>query len=267
MKKIFLLLILALVLKTTSHAQGNLAMAISKVADTKVKIEWRNPYGDSVVQLNVQRSWDSVRNFLTVFVPLSPELPQNGYIDETDGYNARYYRIFYVLADGRFFFTRSKKNATGSDFTNQIPEDKAGDKNFLITIHDDDTIIAQLNYDGYKRFRDSIVNYTRDTLYSLTDADVLIRYYNNNIRWVPSTHIFTTTDGYVQVYLTDALQKNYHLRFYDEAHKLLFTITHILQPQFLLDKADFLHSGWFYFELLEDNRVRERNKFYIPKDF
>lgn len=267
MKKIFLLLIPVLFSKTVLHAQGNLNMAISKVADNKVRIEWQNPYGDSVVQLNVQRSWDSARNFMTIFVPLSPQLPVNGYVDQTDGYNARYYRIFYVLADGRFFFTRSKKNSTGSDFTSEIPEDKAADKNFLIVIHDDDTVIAQLNYEGYKKFRDSIVNYTRDTLYSLTDADVLIRYYNNNIRWIPSTHIFTTTDGYVQVYLTDALQKNYHLRFYDEYHKLLFTIQHIPQPQFLLDKTDFLHAGWFYFELLEDNKVRERNKFYIPKDF
>jgi hypothetical protein len=267
MKKIFLLFIPVLFFETILHAQGNLNMAISKLADDKVRIEWQNPYDDSIVQINVQRSWDSARNFMTIFVPLSPELPVNGYVDQTDGYNARYYRIFYVLADGRFFFTKSKRNSTGSDFTSEIPEDKAADKNFLIVIHDDDTVIAQLNYDGYKRFRDSIVNYTRDTLYSLTDADVLIRYYNNNIRWIPSTHIFTTTDGYVQVYLTDALQKNYHLRFYDEFHKLLFTIQHIPEPQFLLDKTDFLHAGWFYFELLEDNKVRERNKFYIPKDF
>jgi hypothetical protein len=267
MKKKLVFLILAFIFETVLHAQGNLTMAISKLADTKVRIAWNNPYGDSVVQLNVQRSWDSTRNFMTIFVPLSPELPQNGYVDQTDGYNSRFYRIFYVLADGRFFFTKSKKNATGSDFTNDIPEDKAADKSFLITIHDDDTIIAQLSYDNYKKFRDSIVNYTRDTLYSLTDADVLIRYYNNNIKWIPSTHIFTTNDGFVQVYLTDALQKNYHLRFYDESHKLIFTIQKLPESQFLLDKTDFLHSGWFYFELLEDNKVRERNKFYIPKDF
>ncbi len=267
MKKIFLLLIIILVSESITKAQQRFEVFVSKASDTKVRIEWKNPYGDSVVQLDVQRSWDSVKNFKTIFVPLSPELPQNGYIDETGGYNTQYYRVFYVLANGSFFFTKAIKTKTGSDFTNEITEEEASDKNFLITIHDDDTVIATLSYESYKRFRDSIVNYTRDTLYSLTDADVLIRYYNNDIRWIPSTHIFTNTDGYVQIFLADALQKNYRLRFFDENHKQLFSIQHITETQLLLDKTDFMHSGWFYFELFEDNKLKERNKFYIPKDF
>jgi hypothetical protein len=249
------------------HAQQKLTLSVSAIETTKVKIEWQNLYGDSIVQLNVQRSWDSVKLFKTIFVPLSTELPQNGYIDATAGYTGMYYRIFYVLADGTFFFTKAKKVALGSDFTNEISEDKAANKDFLITIHDDDSVIAQLNYDGYKKFRDSIVNFTRDTLYSLTDADILIRYYNNTVSWQPSTHIFTNTDGYVQVYLADAEQKNYRIRFFDESHKFLFSIPKVKQNQFILDKTDFMRSGWFYFELSEDNRVKERNKFYIPKDF
>ncbi|HEX5154580.1 MAG TPA: hypothetical protein VFW07_24205 [Parafilimonas sp.] len=247
--------------------QRKMAVGVSKVGEGKVKIEWINPYGDSIVQLNVQRSWDSARNYLTVFVPLSPELPRNGFIDETHGYSGMYYRIFYVLADGSYFFTRGMKTSSGSDLTSQIPEDKATDKNFLVTVHDDDTVIAQLNYEQYKKFRDSIVYYTKDTLFSLSDADVLLRYYDNNIHWIPSSHIFTNTDGYVQISLADALQKKYSLRFFDENHKFLFGIKNITQAQLLLDKTDFMRSGWFYFELTEDNKVKERNKFYIPKDF
>jgi hypothetical protein len=266
MKKIFLLFFIFLIAENVMHAQQKLEVSVSGAGGIKVKVEWLNPYGDSVVQINVQRSWDSVRNYKTIFVPLSPELPQNGYIDESAGYNGMYYRVFYVLANGSFYFTKAQKVKTGSDFTNAITEEQASDKNFLVTIHDDDTVIAQLNYNAYKRFRDSIVNYTRDTLYSLTDADILIRYYNNDISWVPSTHIFTNSDG-VQIYLADAQQKNYRLRFFDEYHKLLFSIQHISHPQLLLDKTDFMRSGWFYFELYEDNKVKERNKFYIPKDF
>ena len=265
MKKTFLLLI-ALCCYCMVHAQ-KITLSVSAIETTKVKVEWQNPYGDSIIQLNVQRSWDSVKLFKTIFVPLSPELPLNGYIDATAGYTGMYYRIFYVLSDGSFFFTKAKKAKSGSDFTNEISEDKAADKDFLITIHDEDTVITQFNYEGYKKFRDSIVNFTRDTLYSLTDADVLIRYYNNTSSWLPSAHVFTNTDGYVQIYLADAEQKNYRLRFFDETHKFLFGIQRVTQNQFILDKTDFMHSGWFYFELSEDNRVKERNKFYIPKDF
>ena len=57
-------------------------------------------------------------------------------------------------------------------------------------------------------------------------------------------------------YLADALTKNYRLRFLDENHKLLFVIQHVPQSQLLLDKTDFMHSGWFYFELFEDNKLK-----------
>jgi hypothetical protein len=268
MKNLLILFLLIFVFENIVHAQqGRFNVAVSKANDTKVKIEWTNPYGDSVVQLNVQRSWDSVKNFRTIFVPLSPALPQNGYVDETGGYNTQYYRIFYVLGNGTFFFTKPKKVASGSDFTNEVSEEQKSDTNLIITVHDEDTVIAQFNFNQYKKFKDSIINFTRDTLYSLTDADVLIRYYNNNIAWIPSIHVFTNSDGYVQIYLADALQKNYRIRFFDEHHKPLFNIQHVNQVQLILDKTDFMHSGWFYFELIEDNKVKERNKFYIPKDF
>lgn len=260
--------ICAVLFSCSLFAQQKLKVAVSKIANGKVKVEWENPFGDSVVQLNVQRSWDSSRNYLTIFVPLSPELPQNGFIDESStGYSGMYYRVFYVLADGSFFFTKGIKTTSGFDLTDEISQDQAADKNFLITVHDDDTVIGQFNYAAYKTFRDSIVYNTRDTLYSLTDADILIRYYNNDINWAPSTHIFTNSDGYVQINLMDALQKKYSLRFFDERHKFLFAIKNVTQPQLLLDKTDFMQSGWFYFELSEENKVKERNKFYIPKDF
>ena len=265
--RFFLFLVFCCISTTAIFGQNNFSIKVSKVGEAKIKVEWQNPYGDSVVQLNVQRSWDSVRNFRTVFVPLSPELPQNGFIDESGGYPGLYYRVFYVRADGSFFYTRAKKATSGLDFTNDITEEQIADTNFLVTIHDDDTVIAQLSFQGYKKFKDSIVNYTRDTLYSLTDADVLIRYFNNNIHWIPSIHVFTNNDGYVQIYLADAQQKNYRLRVFDEGHKPLFNIQHINESQLLLDKTNFVHAGWFYFELYESDRLRERNKFYVPKDF
>lgn len=264
MKRIFLLALISIFFKELQAQQ--FVLNVSAI-ENKVKVEWTNPYGDSIVQLNIQHSWDSVKNFRTIFAPLSPELPQNGYIDVSAGYAGMYYRAFYVLANGSFSFTKSKKVTTGLDFTNDVTEEQISDKNFLVTIHDDDTVLAQLSYNGYKHFKDSIVNFTRDTLYSLTDADVLIRYYNNNIRWIPSTKIFTNADGYVQIILADALQNNYRLRILNEDHKPLFNIQHITQTQLLLDKTDFMHSGWFYFELYENDKLKERNKFYIPKDF
>jgi len=34
-----------------------------------------------------------------------------------------------------------------------------------------------------------------------------------------------------------------------------------------LDKSNFIHAGWFKFELYEDGQLKEKNKLLIPKDF
>ena len=263
MKKIFLFAVIIFSVHILKAQQ--FVVNVATLGNNKVKVEWLNPYGDSVVQINIQRSWDSAKNFRTVFAPLSPELPQNGYVD--DNPNGYYYRAFYVLADGKFFFTKGKKVTTGQDFTNEASQQQIADTNFLVTIHDDDTTISQLSYTAFKHFKDSIITNTRDTLYSLSDADVLLRYFNNDIKWIASKNIFTAADGNVQILLVDAATNNYRLKVLDENHKLLFNIPHITQPQLLLDKTDFMHSGWFYFELYQNDKIKERNKFYVPKDF
>ena len=45
------------------RAQQKVLIAVSKVADGKIKVEWENPYGDSMVQLNVQQTkhWKTVK--------------------------------------------------------------------------------------------------------------------------------------------------------------------------------------------------------------
>ena len=47
---------------------------------TKARISWINKYGDSLIQLNVQVSFDSLKFYKTIFSTESPELPQNGFV-------------------------------------------------------------------------------------------------------------------------------------------------------------------------------------------
>jgi hypothetical protein len=41
----------------------------------------------------------------------------------------------------------------------------------------------------------------------------------------------------------------------------------VKEVQLVLDKADFIHAGWFSFDLFEDGKLKEKNRFYIPKEF
>ncbi|MFT4203755.1 MAG: hypothetical protein QM610_07530 [Chitinophagaceae bacterium] len=74
-----------------------------------VVISWVNNFGDECIQLNVQRSYDSLTNFKTLFSTPAPQLPTNGYTDRNAPPGRVFYRIFYMLNSGAYFFTTVKK--------------------------------------------------------------------------------------------------------------------------------------------------------------
>jgi hypothetical protein len=61
--------------------------------------------------------------------------------------------------------------------------------------------------------------------------------------------------------------KSYSIKFFEEDNSPLFEVKQVKEASLVLDKANFLHSGWFKFELYEDGKLKEKNKFFIPKDF
>jgi len=85
--------------------------------------------------------------------------------------------------------------------------------------------------------------------------------------FVPSFYVYTNKDGYVFVNLPDADRKKYHIKFFEENDNLLFELKNIKEPALTLDKANFIHSGWFTFELYNDEKLVEKNRFYLSKEF
>jgi hypothetical protein len=85
--------------------------------------------------------------------------------------------------------------------------------------------------------------------------------------FVPSFYIYTNKDGYVYINLPDANSKKYRVRFYEDDDNFLFEIKHIKETGLTLDKTNFIHSGWFKFELYNDDKLVEKNKFYLAKEF
>ena len=85
--------------------------------------------------------------------------------------------------------------------------------------------------------------------------------------FVPSFYVYTRKDGYVFLNLPDAKTKNYHVKFFEEDDSFLFEVKNIKDPALTLDKANFIHSGWFKFELYADDKLVEKNKFYLSREF
>lgn len=85
--------------------------------------------------------------------------------------------------------------------------------------------------------------------------------------FVPSFYVYTNKDGYVFINLPDADREKYHVKFFEDDDTFLFEIKNVREKALTLDKANFLHAGWFKFELYRENHLLEKNKFYLSKDF
>ena len=85
--------------------------------------------------------------------------------------------------------------------------------------------------------------------------------------FVPSFYVYTNKDGYVFINLPDADRKKYHIRFYEDNDDFLFEIKNIKDAALTVDKTNFIHAGWFKFELYNEEKLVEKNKFYLSKEF
>ncbi len=266
MKKfIKLLTILAFALQASAQQQPLPDFTVVERGN-RVIVSWVNPY-ESCNQLNVQRSYDSSKYFKTIFSATSPGLPQNGFSEPKQPNAKTFYRIFYVLEGGTYFFTAAKQAQPdfNSRAINLNTTALAFSKN--IVVNSRGKIVTNIPGDQFLKFRDSILRQTKDTLFALNDTLVELRRYVAKELWRPSEYIFTNKEGYLNISIKDAATKKYHIKFFEDNGAMLFEIKHLKYPMLILDKANFIHAGWFNFELYDDEKLKERNKFYLPKDF
>ncbi len=137
----------------------------------------------------------------------------------------------------------------------------------FFTVKRRDTIVAVISEKDFKAFRDSIVYKTKDTMVFRSIDTIVVKPFVPKEVYKPSIYVFTEKEGNVSISLPDATVKHYSVKFFDEKNNPLFEINKVKESPLILDKANFLRSGWFRFELYEDGKLKEKNKFFIPKDF
>jgi hypothetical protein len=130
-----------------------------------------------------------------------------------------------------------------------------------------DSLLGQLSGRQIQSFRDSLINHTRDTLVFIDGDTILIKPFVPIETYKVSPFVFAGRDGNVNVVLPDAGKKHYSVKFFDENNKLLFELSEIRDSALILDKTNFQHAGWFRFELYDGDQLKEKNKFFIPKEF
>src|SRR5436305_998813 len=82
-------------------------MGVDAEGNARVVIGWVNNY-DSLKQISVQRSHDSLKNYTTLVTLADPNAKFNGFADNKAPNDHMFYRLFVVKRDG-YFFTAPKK--------------------------------------------------------------------------------------------------------------------------------------------------------------
>jgi len=241
---------------------------LENLGKNRISIGWQNQYGEGLKQVNVQVSYDSLRNFGTVFEPLSPQLPQNGYLNNKDYAGKVYYRLFYVLNGGAYYFTASKavpdqEDAEGGSVSKRVPIVRER----MITVRTYMNVVARITPSDFAKFRDSVNANTKDTLQAVGQDEMLIKFFKPDDPNLPSEYVGTNQEGYVEIKLPNAKIRNYKIIFNDSKGNYLFTIKRVADTDMVLDKTNFLHAGWYTFELYDGDKLVENKKVLLQNDF
>jgi hypothetical protein len=303
MRKLAALLILTCTLFTTSWAQGVLPdFTVVTKGNKKVIISWTNNY-PVTTQISVQRSKDSTRGFATILSVADPTAQQNGIVDGKAPDVNQFYRLFVVQDNGKFVFTKSKRpfwdtahvavnkqpqqapeNARRVIITESVspkqaeeikeklqpapptPVVKVPEPEKFFFVKKRDTLVATINAKELKKFRDSVVTKTKDTIAFAGADTILLKPFVPKEVFKPSKFIYTERDGNVSISLPLVAIHHYSVKFFDEKSVPLFDINEVKETSLLIDKVNFLRSGWYKFELYEDGKLKEKHKFFIPRD-
>ena len=226
----------------------------------KISVSWQNQYPEHVKNISIQRSYDSIKNFSTLLSISNPAEAVNGYMDINAPYSKMFYKLFIVFDSGAYIFTGSKKPDIDPNF------DFAGSlKKLKEQINEKNEITkATGTHPPINRKQQPVSksNVTPELPKSIEapaapKKDVII---------YPSKRVFTDKDNNINIILPDYKTNKYVIKFFDEKNKHLFNLQNINEGFLILEKMNFRHAGWFFFEIYEDGGLFEKNKIFIPKD-
>lgn len=244
----------------------------------KIILSWVNDY-PVIKQLSIQRSEDSTKGFKTILTLPDPTSVTNGFLDNNAPSPNSFYKLYILLDNGKYTFSKAQKakmytappaktqhtkpaspvakeenkNNTAVAVETKLPEKIAPVEAAVPAVADEPASkeyqMETTNTSNKKRsdgLKKDSVNVVRPEAYK------------------PSGFVFTNADGNVTIVLPSGRHGKFKIKFYEQSGDAMFQINDIKEHIFVLDKSNFLHSGWFRFELFEDGILKEKNKVRVP---
>lgn len=230
----------------------------------RVVLGWVNAY-PVVKQISIQRSLDSLTGFKSILTVPDPGSLQNGYLDTKAGTNRAFYRLYILLENGNYLFSATKRPVRDTNSLRPSLNLQPGKPNPADSIQGPGNASNPLILPAW--IHANTYNLPAGKL-NPVDSIAGPSKIQKPPPFLASVHVFTSNDGNVSVKLPDTEKvKDYSIKFFDEKNHLLFELKDMKSRTFKIDKASFLHAGWFFFELYDEGKQIEKYKFYIEADF
>jgi len=233
MKYSFLFLCSSLFSVPGLFAQDTLPkFSVRNVGNNRYIVSWVNNF-ETIKQISIQRSFDSLHNYKTILTVPDPTTRQNGFVDTKAPNDHMFYRLYILLEKGVYLFSDARR-----------------------------PVFDSLRKTVYTNKTDRLGG-----IDSVTAPNFGINNKNGVNVFTPSMHVYTYSDGFVRIHLPPDEDKKYSIKFYEDDGSFLFELKDIRTRKFKIDKTNFYHAGWFRFELFENGKLIEKHKFYLQKDF
>jgi len=253
-KNPFFLSVFFLLLTHWGYGQDTLPeFKVTDFGNKRILINWVNNY-PTVKQISIQRSKDSTRQFTTILTVPDPMNRDNGFMDTRAPDSNQFYRLFIVTDGGNFTFSRSRRPVkdttrfTKKEVPVQIPDSAWKDNDVTL-----------------KRLGNGRIEVIADSGYVMGDQNMIDK--NKPKVQVPTNRVTTNKDGYVRINIKDFDKNKYGIRFYEDDDTFLFEIKEVKQGYLVLDKSNFYHAGWFRLELYENDKMVEKYRVYVTKEY
>jgi hypothetical protein len=241
-------------------AQETLPNISVKNFNNKIIISWLNDYKKPIESILIQRSFDSLKNYVTIGSVLNPQNLENGYPDLTPPYNKMYYRVLVTFEGGTYEMghaTRPVKEIKIKEIEDitKVPEDDFSE--IIITEKQSIQLIK----------KDSVKNKISIILPKIDSVKIIeIKPIKIIETAYPSNFIFTNKSNNLVLQFTDASINKYLVKFFNANDQLIFELKKISEDFLIIEKSNFIHAGWYRFETYKNGELFEKNKFLISKE-
>ncbi len=261
MRKSLFFIVFGFAFASTALAQDTLPRVSVKNIGNQIIVSWKNNYGAIISNINIQRSRDSLKNFTTIGTVLNPLNKENGFVDRKPNNLNMYYRVFVAFEGGTYLFSLSHHPVLDTTHTvTKVAAEQliATEPTMEELIQTDPANTAPVSVAEEKALvAESLENF----LPKIKIPKIVVP-----IGFVPSKFIYTNKENNLVISLPDAETQKFSVKFFDDKDNQVLEIKKITESFLLMEKVNFMHTGWFYYSLYDDNIFLEKYKFYIGKE-